>query len=121
MNKSSYAKIERDLKGEYKKKMNAAESTEDVKKFFGQTALRLFGRVFEGEVAIDYEDVRLDANRPRGFRLREGLTSDETIQKVWDGSDLPDIVGRFATQAGKRMKDLEKHPERTESKIHHRR
>ena len=119
MTKSSYTKIERDLRGEYRTKINIAESTEDVKKFFGQTALKLFDKVFEGKVPVGYEDITLDRDRCENFHVRESLAKNEAFREVWDNSDLPDIVRRLAEQACKRVKHLEKNPDKTEAKMYH--
>ena len=117
--KSSFTKVERELRGEYRTKINIAESTEDVKKFFGQTVMKLFSMVFEDKVPVTYEDISLDSGQCENFRIREGLSRHETFREVWDGSDLPDIVRRLAEQACKRVKHLEKNPDKTEAKMYH--
>ena len=41
----SFSKLEKDLRPKLREKMNAAESTEDLKKFFAQTVGELLERV----------------------------------------------------------------------------
>ncbi len=114
----SFSKIEKELLPAFRQQISAAESTEDVKKFFVHTILDLLQRATEGEVRAAYEDVKL--NHPGEscrFNLSRSLSGNPRFISVWEESDLPHIVGRFAVSACNRYRHLEKNPQKTESKI----
>jgi len=68
-------------------------------------------------MAIDYEDVRLTPQSKPYYRLGDGVASSEEFRDIWKDSDLPRVIGRIAEAAAGRYKRLEKHPEKTDSKI----
>ncbi|MFP4476720.1 MAG: hypothetical protein ACLFOY_14275 [Desulfatibacillaceae bacterium] len=115
--KRSFTKHEKDLLREYRQKMSAAESTEDVKKFYLRTILELFERVFGDQVNLEYEDLRWDETRDAALEFRADVEDNPRFREVWDNSDLPDIVKRFAETAKNRYIHLSKHPDRTEAKM----
>jgi hypothetical protein len=113
----SFSKYEQELRPELRQKLNIAESTEDVKKFFVYTIQKLFDRVMEGKEAFTYEDIRLEPLQESGFFISDRLRADPTFEAVWKNSDLSNIVKRIADAAGKRHKHLMKNPAKTEAKI----
>jgi hypothetical protein len=114
----SFAKYEQELRAEYRQKMNSAESTEDVKKFFVYSALELLSKVLERKVTLQYQDVYLDPNRKGSFVISHGLWSIQDFVSAWNNSDLPHIMKRTAEFAIKRYKSLETHRDKTEAKMY---
>lgn len=115
--KFSFSKNEQEILPVFRQKMNNAESTEDVRKFFVRTVIGLFGSVFSDSLEVEYEDVFLRPDAAPFFGLSTRLAGDARFQAVWNGSDLPSVVGRLAKSARCRFRHMEKNPEKTESKI----
>lgn len=113
----SFTKFENEALHSYRRKLNSAESTEDVKKFFLYTTQSLFESVFEGKLSVEYEDVTLLPENKPYFRFADRILSAELFTETWRQSDLSRVMGRFAESAASRMKHLEKHPEKTDQKI----
>jgi len=114
----SFSKYEQELRPQYRQSMNSAESTEDVKKFFAYITHELIETALQGKVAVEYEDIRLDPHRESGFVISSRLRELQEFESVWNRSDLPHIVKRMAEFAIKRHNYLEKHRDRTESKMY---
>ena len=68
-----------------------------------------------GELVPD--DLTLDPKTKPYFAASARLRASSTFSRVWLHSDLPAIVERFAETAAHRHHHLDKHPEKTESKI----
>ena len=64
----SFSKYEQELRREYRQRINSAESTEDVKKFFVRAVIELFEKALGRKVEADYDDVYLDPRRKDGFQ-----------------------------------------------------
>ena len=114
----SFSKYEQELRPEYRQRINSAESTEDIKKFFAYTVLELFERVLGGEIDLNYDDVHLNPKRKAGFAVSKRLRGIADFVSAWKKSDLPHIVRRIAEVAIKRYKHLEKHRDKTEAKMY---
>jgi hypothetical protein len=113
----SYTKYENRLLPSFREKLNMAESTEDVRKFFTYTLRDLFDAVFEERLNLDKEDIFFDPERDPPYSFGEGLKAHQEFSSVWNGSDLPRVVNRLADSAVRRYRHLEKNPEKTTSKI----
>jgi hypothetical protein len=113
----SFTKHEHEVLPDLRQKLNKAESTEDVKKFFIYTALELLEKIFEGEMRFDYEDIALTPGSISHYTVSQRLLSSEVFTSVWNHSDLPHLMGRLAESAVNRYRHLEKHPEKTDAKI----
>ncbi len=70
----SFSRVENDLLPKFRENMGLAESTEDVRKFFGYTMAGLMEKVFEGRVPATYGDIRLAPGTPEGYALDDNLT-----------------------------------------------
>jgi hypothetical protein len=114
----SFSKFEQKLRATLRKKVNAAESTEDVKKFFAQTVETLLEKVLGDNIRLEYEDIRFDSREKEGYIVSERLRKIEYFASVWRDSDLSHIIKRMAEFALKRHKHLEKHPDKTEAKMY---
>lgn len=117
----SFSKIEKELLPAFRNQIGAAESTEDVRKFFVHTILELFSRATEGEITQEFEDIKLNYNPDSEdcgmYILSDAIKNQEAFKNIWEASDLQHIIDRFAQAACNRYKHLEKKPEKTESKI----
>jgi hypothetical protein len=114
----SFSKYEQELRRQYRQRINSAESTEDVKKFFVRSVLGLFKRVLGDKVYFGYEDVHLDQKRKDGFAVSDRLGGIGDFVSIWKKSDLRHIVKRMAEFAIKRHKRLEAHRDKTEAKMY---
>jgi hypothetical protein len=99
----------------FRENMSNAESTEDVKKFFFYTVRELLEDIFKEEMEIKDDDIKLLPNKLPYFSLSPKIIAN--IKEAWKGSDLPHLIEKLAESAIGRFKHLEKHPEKTESKI----
>lgn len=115
----SFTKHEQEYIGKFRERMDRAESTEDVKKFFALTMQELLTEILEDDKAVAYEDVTLAPVAEQGYALKAALAKREGFDELWDTSDLPRIIGGFAKNAMNRYRRLQQDRERTESKIHH--
>ena len=118
----SFTKYENEILPTFRNRMSMAESTEDVRKFYFYTVKELLEKILglgeEEELEISYpEDVDIDVKNVPYFKLGEKLLSNSAIKEYMEKSDLPDILQRLAESAIKRYAHLEKHRDRTESKI----
>ncbi|MFH7319130.1 hypothetical protein ACHHRT_00810 [Desulfurivibrio sp. D14AmB] len=114
----SFNKDENELLPDYRNKIGKAESTEDVKKIFAQTMGALLTRVFNGNLQVEYDDISLaPQTEARPFTLSDRLGGRSEFAELWEKSDLPHVIGRLAQTAQNRYRHLEKHPEKTNSKI----
>ena len=113
----SFSKVENELQHKFRKMVNKAESTEDVKKFFTYSMLELFSQVGAGRLALQYEDIGLMPGSEPPFRISEQVRSREEFAQIWNASDLSPIVSRFAGLALNHYKHLAKNPKKTETKM----
>jgi len=113
----SFTKYENEALHSYRQKLNSAESTEDVKKFFFYTTQSLFENIFSGKLRVEPEDITLIPGSKPHFRFADRISSTELFMETWKQSDLSRVLGRFAESAASRMKRLEKQPEKTDQKI----
>lgn len=113
----SYTKYENRLLPSFREKLNMAESTEDVRKFFIYTIKDLFDAVFEKSLKLKEEDISFDPEREPSYSFGQGLTAHREFPSVWVESDLPRVVNRLADSAVRRYRHLEKNPGKTTSKI----
>ena len=113
----SYTKFENEILPELRQKLNKAESTEDVKKFFFQTVRLLFEKIMGKKGVIRFEDIALVLNKEPHYKFNEQLFSSNAFKTLWVDSDLSSVMARLAKSAIKRYKHLDRHPEKTDAKI----
>ncbi len=113
----SFSKYENQTLPSFRDKTNLAESTEDIKKFFGYTTRELLDNIFAGKMTFDHTDIVLDDTTEPYYAVSERLLASEEFKEVWSNSDLPHVTGRLAKTAMNRYKHLQKHPEKTNAKI----
>ncbi|MDX9896950.1 MAG: hypothetical protein RBS34_15985 [Desulfofustis sp.] len=113
----SFSKAENEVMPEFRRRINEAESTEDVKKFFTYTIRELFDKIFPDGAQVNLDEIRLQPEESPGYWISESVLGREDVTGVWSMSDLPNILERLAQVAGKRHAHLMKNPQRSESKI----
>lgn len=117
MQQQSFSKVANDLQHKFRKMINEAETTEDVKKFFVFCMQELFNLASSGQLKLQFEDIEL---RPEGnppFVVSEQIRSRKEFTHLWNDSDLSQIVVKFAELASNQYKHLTKNPKKTEAKI----
>lgn len=67
------------------------------------------------EIATDA--IQYDHQKKDKYLIKDELRKHEEFSQVWDHSDLPDIVRRFAETVDKHFLYLSKHTEKTNKKI----
>jgi hypothetical protein len=72
---------------------------------------------FEDQLEFGYEDFELMPDSEPHYQLSKRLLSSKDFTSVWNHSDLPRVVNRLAESSIRRYTHLEKHPEKTDSKI----
>jgi hypothetical protein len=113
----SFTKIENELLPRFRKQVGEAESTGEVQKFFRHCIRELFAQASDGRVSPADEDIDLLTEGQETFRIGERVRCTAGFAEIWEGSDLAQIVSRFAEAARNRFRHLAKNPEKTEAKI----
>jgi hypothetical protein len=113
----SFTKYENEVLPDFRKKLNLAESTEDVINFFAQTIMEFCNSVFKGKISFDDEDITLILGQDPHYMINRRLFNLNEFTSVWNTSDLSRVIGRFAKSAMNRYKRLEKYSEKTDTKI----
>ncbi len=113
----SFTKYENEVLPDFRKKINLAESTEDVINCFVQTITELCNTVFDKKIDFDFEDVTLILDREPHFKMSQRFFGSDEFATVWNDSDLSRVIGRFAKSAMNRYKRLEKYSEKTDKKM----
>ena len=109
----SYTKVENEVIHQYRKNVAAAESVEEVKKYFARTVCELLEKASGDQVRCRHEDVKLLPAQAPHYSLAESITAQAAFQAIWQGSDLPAILNRLVEPAVHRHTHLAKHPEKT--------
>lgn len=113
----SYSKFENDLIHQYRNQISGAESSADVEKFFDYAVRELCKKIFDGNLRLKQQDFQFTQEGESLFQVHKRLLNTEAFSDVWNNSDLPNIVNRFAQTANHRAIHLEKHKEKTNLKI----
>ena len=117
---TSFTKHERKVLPDFRQKINSSESTEDVKKFFSYTVTSLLKEILPEEEAPEFEDIRLVPGSTPPYQVSPRLLEMPAFSQVWETSDLSKMIERLADTALNRYRRLDKHPEKTDSKIQRR-
>lgn len=115
----SFTRLEQAIIPSYRERMDRAESTEDARKIFIETASAFLSDALGAPGAVRYEDVSLAPEASEGFTLAESLFEIPVFKETWEGSDLPRITASLARSAVNRFNHLDKNPARTEAKMFH--
>lgn len=114
----SFKAQQREVEPHFRSQIDAAESTEDVKKFYERTIFDFLNRAIGDQVEIQPGDVVLDPKEKQGYNVTKRLRDDEGFNRMHAQSDMPDIMLLLTERALKRHKHLvTKQPDKTEIKI----
>lgn len=113
----SFTRIENELLPRFRKQVSEAETTGEVQKFFRHCLRDLFAQASAGRVSAADEDISLLPEGEETFRIGDRVRAAPGFAEIWEASDLPQIVTRFAEAARNRFRHLAKNPEKTEAKI----
>jgi len=113
---ASYTKQENEVLPEYRRRVNTAETADDVRAAFALMLRSLLRGILREPVVLEEGDVTLDPDLEAGFRLGPGLTANEDFAQLWKDSDLDAILRRQAAMAVSRCKRLEAKPEQGDFK-----
>ncbi len=114
----SFTKQENALLPGFRQRMNQAESTEDIRKFFAQSMAELIGNCLQADVGWKYEDIRLDPESGQGYAVSARLAEHPIFAEAYASSDLPRILGDLAATAVNDFKHLAKNPAKTNAKMY---
>lgn len=112
----SFTHVENELLPKFRKRIDEAESAREVEAAFGDCVRELIRKASAGAVDLAREDIQLQPETA-SFLLGEDIRAQETFKHLWDDSDVPRIVGRFAELAQHRHAHLAKKIAKTEAKI----
>lgn len=113
----SFTKAENAVRHEFWQNLNNAESTEDIKKFFVYAVQDLIEFAFNERVTVEFDDIRLMPEQDDGFVLSDNLRHNKDIAEALESTDLHAILVRFAATAIKHYRHLDRHRDKTESKM----
>ncbi len=116
---SSFSKLEKKYSPELREKVSSAEGVSDLIRNFSSIVTTFLDEAFEeyDEIEIDGYSVNFNPDKEKNFEIDKKLKSNETFKKIWEQSDLRNVLKRFAETAYNRYVHLEKHNEKTNKKI----
>lgn len=114
----SFSNLERKYAHELRNKINHSENVSDLRRLFQHTVSNFLLEVFEEEdFTIREEDIQFDPEHKKYYSISDELQQKPAFKKIWDNSDLPDLLHRFSKAINNHYVALNKHNERTEKKI----
>lgn len=119
--KHSYTKFEKQLLPDFRKKITQSEDCVDLVNHFSYEMMLLMDNIFnhnaENRMRFDPEDILFDPMLDGHVRYSEKIMGFMKFRDAMEGSDLGNIISRFAETTKDRYIHLRKHPEKTRSKI----
>ncbi len=115
----SYTRLEQALLPGFRERMDRAESTEEVGKFFSEVASTFLSDALGEPGAVRHDMVKLAPGESNGYVLSDDIRALPGFLEAWDGSDMPRILSQLAGKAVNRFVHLDKNPEKTEAKMFH--
>ncbi|NCD24900.1 MAG: hypothetical protein EOL86_04800 [Deltaproteobacteria bacterium] len=114
----SFKMHQREVEPHYRIQIDAAESTEDVRKFFERTAVDFLRRAVGDQIEVQPDDVVFEPESTSGYILSPRMAENQDFVDIHDQSDLPHILALLSDRAVGRYRYLiRKHPDKTEMKI----
>jgi len=105
---------------QFRDKINNAENTVDLKNHFAFTVIDFLNQIFEkSQLDIDADDIQLTPDKNALYEFSDKLLDNVEFKKIWDISDLKNVIHKFADTAHHRYIHLNKHKEKTNKKIRH--
>jgi len=105
---------------QFRDKINNSENTVDLKNHFAFTVIDFLNQIFEkSQLDIDADDIQLTPDKNALYEFSDKLLDNVEFKKIWDISDLKNVIHKFADTAHHRYIHLNKHKEKTNKKIRH--
>ncbi len=118
--KVSFSVLEKEFMHVLRSGINNSEDKIDLENHFSNTMKIFLQRIFEHEhipADVDDFDVTFDPGARDYFTISGKLRQMGWFKGLWEGSDLPSVIGRFADSTHKKYLHLDKHREKTRFKI----
>jgi len=114
----SFSHLERELIREFRNNINNSEGPIDVSNHFSFTACKLLSSVFPDEdIKVNSDSVIFVPGQGNHFQVDSVLMDHHKFSEVWQNSDLPDLLSKFAEASYHRYLHHNKHLEKTNKKI----
>jgi len=118
--KVSFSVLEKEFAHVFRSGINCSEDKVDLGNHFSKTMKTLLQKVFEHEhipVDVDDADITFDPGARHYYALSGRLRRLGSFKGLWEGSDLPSVIERFADSTHKKYLHMDKHREKTRFKI----
>ena len=114
----SFSHLEKELVKEFRNNVNNSEGPIDVANYFSFVVCKIFKKVFaESDIKLENNCAIFTPNEENYFKVNEELLQNEKFNEVWNNSDLPDLLKKFAETAYHKYLHHNKHLEKTNKKI----
>ncbi len=114
----SFSHLEKELVKEFRNNINNSEGPIDVANHFSFVVCKLFKKVFsETDLELENNCAIFAPNEENYFKINDNLLQDDRFHKLWDNSDLPDLLKKFAETSYHKYLHHNKHLEKTNKKI----
>jgi len=117
-NQISFSTLGNECVHKFRDKINNAENIVDLRNHFAYTVIDFLNQIFEeSQLYIDADDIKFNPENKDLYTLSERLINNIEFKKIWDISDLKNVIYKFADSANKRYIHINKHKEKTNKKI----
>ncbi|MDP8200731.1 MAG: hypothetical protein P9M11_01160 [Candidatus Tenebribacter burtonii] len=117
-NQISFSTLGNECVHKFRDKINNAENIVDLRNQFTFTVIDFLNQIFENSpLDIDADDIKFNPDIEDLYILSNRLTNDLEFKKIWDISDLKNVIRKFADSANNRYIHINKHNEKTNKKI----
>jgi hypothetical protein len=106
--KLSFSALEREFRAVFRDKIDKSEDAQDVEKLFTHVVGQLVRQALSDQVDVLDTDIVYDAEAPFRYAVSGKLADDARFRDVYDNSDLPAILKRFADTAHKTIGHYQK-------------
>ncbi|TDT71480.1 hypothetical protein EV215_0856 [Hypnocyclicus thermotrophus] len=113
----SFIQYEKNYQHQFRNKLNNAEEPVEVLKIFSQIISLMLNEIFEEEIKVEYEDIKLLPNDDTEYKISDKLLSNPKVNEIFNNSDIKNIIFRFSNTAIHKYRSLNKHNEKTKLKI----
>jgi len=118
--KVSFSVLEKEFAHVFRNGINSSEDKIDLGNHFSRTMKTLLQKVFEHEhipVDVDDSDITFNPEARHYYTISGKLRQTGSFKGLWEGSDLPSVIERFADSTHKKYLHLDRHREKTRFKI----
>ncbi|MBN2460655.1 MAG: hypothetical protein JXB60_03525 [Candidatus Cloacimonetes bacterium] len=117
-NQISYSTLGNTFIHRMRNEINNSEDAVDLENCFSLTSTDFLREVFgEIEIEINSDDIVFDSQKKDYYTISKTLSGQEKFKEIWQNSDLPSVIKKFAESTYHHYLHLQKHPEKTQKKI----